>query len=127
MQRHCRAANVQAARNEEAGAGHAIQHQQNTAAQQHRKRKQRQDGRGEPGPASQRHAHQRHAPRAHVEQRRDKIQSAQQRPDAEDRDANDPKIDPGALPRPGDFAERAQRRIPGPTANWSNGAAASGP
>ncbi len=50
----------------------------NSAAEQHRKRKQSQHRRGKPGPAGERHAHQRHSFGAHVEQCSDEVKCAQQ-------------------------------------------------
>src|SRR2546423_1480348 len=57
---------VQTARDEEARTCDAIEQQENSAAEENRKREQRQHRSCEPGPASERHAHQRHALRAHV-------------------------------------------------------------
>src|SRR5688572_6179063 len=118
-------ADVKSARDEEARSGYAIEQQQNARAEQHRERKQRQHRGRKPRPASERHAHQRHAFRAHVQKCRNEIERAEQRTDAEDRDADRPEVHAGALARARDPSKRAEWSISGPTADWSNRTAAA--
>ena len=82
---------IRPAGQEETGAGGAVQNQQHAGGQQHGETQQPEDGGDQPGPAGQRHAHQRHALAAQVHGGGDEVDGAHQRCAAEDRDADDPE------------------------------------
>src|SRR5712691_9438843 len=104
-------------RNKKAGAEVAVHQQQDSAGEQHSKREQAEDGRDEPGPASQRHPHHGHALRAHVKRGGDEVQRAHQRANAENRDADDPQV----RAKPLAWSSRwqcAQWCVTGPAMQW---------
>src|SRR5882724_1223822 len=92
------AADVEPAGNKEAGSGQTIEQQQDAAAEQHWKRQQCEYSRSEPRPTGERHTHQRHASGAHVQQRGNEIERAQQRTYAKNCYTYDPKVHAHSLP-----------------------------
>src|ERR1700687_225830 len=100
-------------RQKKAGTDVAVHEQKNASREQNSERQQAQDGGDEPRPAGQRHAHQAHALGAHVERGGNEVESAHERRNAENRDADDPEIRAQTLTGSGGL-KRAQRRVPGP-------------
>jgi len=113
------AADDEACRCEEAGASSAVEQQKDTCREENAEGQQAEDGGDEPRPAGQRHAQQRHALGAQIDQCGDEVQRAHQRRGAEDRDAHDPEGHPCALSGTSDLAEAAERRIGGPATDGS--------
>src|SRR5438093_746505 len=98
-------------RNEEAGAGHAVEDQEDARRHQDRERDEPDDGGDEPRPRREGEARERHASGPQVERRGDEVERAEQLRDAEYPDRDRPQRLPHALPRAGVLADGAERCI----------------
>jgi hypothetical protein len=105
----------QSAGDKEAGAGVSIEPEQRGGAHQHGERQQRDRRAREPAPARQRHPPERHSRCPAHQHGGEEIERVQRRSHTEHRDARDPQVHAAALARTGARAERAERRIRGPT------------
>src|ERR1700683_1989704 len=103
---------------EEAGAGRAVEKQQNSAGQKDAERQQAENCSHEPTPDSERHAEQSHARGTEINRGGDEIQRTQQRREAEQRDADDPERLPHSFAWSGDLTHSTEWRVTGPTADW---------
>src|SRR5260370_17874112 len=92
-----------AQRQKEAGTDVAVHEQKNARRKQNSKGQQAQDGGDEPRPAGQRHAPHAHALGAHVERSSNEVESAHERPDAENRNTGDPEIRTHTLTLPSEL------------------------
>ena len=107
----------QAAGNEKAGAGDAVQQQQDAGREEHAERQQAEDRGDEPRPAGERQAAEGHALGAKIDQRGDEIERAHERRAAENRQAYNPQSLARALSGSDDLSERAKSGVRSPAAD----------
>ena len=85
------------ARDEEVRPVEAVEEELDKRHRDDRERQDQQERRHQRHPREQRHPHQRHARRAHVQDRHDEVERSRQRGDSEHLQAKNPKVD--AVPR----------------------------